>query len=218
MSQSKSYPRENFWGEATGDQEDTDADHVAGDYGTGDDPENNPGVAGIWKPDPNDLNEIIAHRLLRDTAKMLCSETLFTTPALEGGHVEQLCRFQFQDEEEWCEHNADAHHTENREIELSEPEIRPPTETVRDQRHRVRVNEEVGYLSGGHSTGVVLQDRSLEEFIAVLNLWLEGRNTDVPESIKAEARDKAYRLKREGEHRDVEILSEIVEDVRSATK
>jgi len=107
---------------------------------------------------------------------------------------------------------------ENREVELSEPELRPPTETVRDQRHRVRVNEEVGYLSGGHSTGVVLQDRSLEEFIAVLNLWLEGRNTDVPESIKAEARDKAYRLKREGEHRDVEILSEIVEDVRSATK
>ena len=219
MSQSKSYPRENFWGEATGDQGDADdRDQEAGDYGAGDDPENNPGVAGVWKPDPNDLNEIIAHRLLRDTAKMLCSETLFMTPALEGGHVEQLCRFQFEPASEWCEHNSDAHHTENREVELSEPKLRPPTETARDQRHRVRVNEEVGYLSGGHSTGVVLQDRELGEFIAVLNLWLEGRNANVPDSIKADARDKAYRLKREGEQRDVEILSEIVEDVRTEAK
>ncbi len=217
MSQSKRYPRHNFWGEATGDQEGEETDdRDAGDYGTGDTPEDNPGVAGVYKPDPNDVNEIIAHRLLRDTARMLCSETLFGTPALPGGRRQQLCAWLFDDE--LLEHDPDAHHHANREVELTEPILRPPTETARDQRHRVRVNEEIGYLSGGHSTGVVLQDRGLEEFIAILNLWLEGRNTHVPDSIKADARDKAYRLKRDGEQRDVEILTQIVDDVRSGTK
>jgi hypothetical protein len=215
-TESRGYRRDNFWGEIT--DYDDEPEPAAGDYGVGDGSDENPGPAGTWHPDPNDINEIIAHRLLRDTAKMLCSETLFVTPALEGGQVEQLCRFFFEPAEEWREHNPEAHHTENREVELSEPELRPPTETVRDQRHRVRVNDEVGYLSGGHSTGVVLQDRSLEEFIAVLNLWLEGRNADVPDSIKADARDKAYRLKREGKHRDIEILTDVVEFVRSETK
>jgi len=49
MSQSKSYPRENFWGEATGDQEEP-ADHGAGDYGTGDDPANNPASPASGSP------------------------------------------------------------------------------------------------------------------------------------------------------------------------
>jgi hypothetical protein len=149
---------------------------------------------------------------------MLCSETLFATPALEGGHIEQLCRFLFEPAEEWREHNPDAHHTSKREVELSEPCLRPPTETVRDQRHRVRVNDEVGYISGGHSTGVVLQDRSLENLIAIVNLWLTGRQADVPDSIKQDARDLAYSMKREGDDRDIEILSEVVEFVRTETK
>ncbi len=56
------------------------------------------------------------------------------------------------------------------------------------------------------------------KFMAASSPPLVLSNTDVPASIKAEARDKAYRLKREGDQRDVEILSEIVDDVRSETK
>jgi len=89
-----------------------------------------------------------------------------------GRHVEQLCAFHFEgpdlDEfdaeiddppEAWKAHNPNAQHHENREVELTEPTIRPPTETVRDQRHRKRVNEEIGYISGGVSTGVVVKPR-----------------------------------------------------------
>lgn len=92
-SQSRDHPgarRGNWWGdEMKDDQDDQEPDVDASEYGTGDDSVNNPGVAGVWKPDPNDVNEIIAHRLFRDTVRMLCSETLFTTPALEGGLVER---------------------------------------------------------------------------------------------------------------------------------
>jgi len=56
------------------------------------------------------------------------------------------------------------------------------------------------------------------KFMAASSPPLVLSNTDVRAPIKAEARDKAYRLKREGDQRDVEILSEIVDDVRSETK
>ena len=213
-TESDGYPRGNFWGEMTDYDDQPDQD--AGDYGVGDGPESNPGPGGTWKPDPNDPNEIIAHQLLRDTARMLCSETLFAAPALPGGRTQQLFAWLFDDD--CLEHDPGAHHHAKREVELTEPRVRPPMETVRDQRHRVRINDEIGYLTGGHSTGVVLQDRRLEELIAVINLWLTGRQTDVPDSIKQDARDRAYRQKREGDKRDVEIVADVVEHVRTETK
>lgn len=209
---SETYPRENWWGEATSHNSQDDTDVEAGDYGVGDGPENNPGVAGTWHPNANDPNEIIAFKLLRDTGTMLCAATLFGDPDRGWSAHAAAEGIEFTPG-----HDPAAHHTENREVELSEPAVRPPTETVRDQRHRVRVNEEVGYLTGGHSTAVVMKDRSLEEFIAVVNLWLEGRNTDVPDGIKRDARDLAYRRKREGKTRDVDVLSEIVRFVREET-
>lgn len=210
MSQSETYPRSNWWGEATSHEEEPAVE--PGEYGVGDGPGENPGVAGTWKPDPNDPNEIIAFRLLRDTGEMLCAATLFGDPDRGWSSHVGAEGIQFAPD-----HDPLAMHTERRAVELSEPAARPPTETVRDQRHRVRVNEEMGYMSGGHSTACVLQDRSIDEFVSVLNLWLTGRGKFVPDSIKRDARDLAYRRKREGEMRDVDILTEIVEFVREET-
>lgn len=225
---SDGYPRRNFWGEET----DYENDRDAGDYGVGDDAENNPGPGGTWNPDPNDQDRIIAKGILLETATVLCSTTLFETPALPGGHIEQLCAFHFCGPEwnefeydpdarppkEWKVHNPDADHYENREVELSEPKIRPPTETVRDQRHRKRVNEEIGYISGGESTGVIVKPRPANELAEVLDEWIDGRKDNVSEEIKQDARDKLYELKREGNHSDVDILTTVIAYVRSEEK
>ena len=212
MSQSQTYPRENWWGDATSYDEPAEEDSDAGDYGVGDGPIQNPGPAGTWHADPNDSNEIIAHRLLRDSGRMLCAATLYGDP--DRGWDSHL---EAEGIQHAPGHNPLAMHHEQRAVELPDPGVRPPTETVRDQRHRVRVNDETGYMTGGHSTAVVLQDRSLSEFIAVLNLWLEGRNQFVPDSIKRDARDLAYRRKREGDSRDVDVLTEVVAFVREET-
>ncbi len=225
---SDGYPRENYWGEMT-DYEDDDRE--AGDYGVGDGAEDNPGPGGTWRPDPNDQDRIIAKGILLETATVLCATTLFETPCLPGGHVEQLCAFHFcgPDLDEfdaeiddppaaWKAHNPNAQHHENREVELTEPTIRPPTETVRDQRHRKRVNEEIGYISGGVSTGVVVKPRPAHELAEVLDDWLDGRKDNVSAEIKEDARDKLYDLKRAGEHSDVDILTIVIAFVRSEEK
>ena len=212
QSHSETYPRENWWGDATSHDEPDEGDSAAGDNGVGDGPNANPGPGGTWSPDPNDPNEIIAFRLLRDTGTMLCAATLFGDPDRGWGSHLEAEGIQYAPG-----HDSLAMHHERREVELPDPAARPPTETVRDQRHRVRVNEETGYMTGGHSTAVVLQDRSLSEFIAVLNLWLEGRCQFVPDSIKRDARDLAYRRKRAGDTRDVDVLTEVVAFVREET-
>jgi len=210
---SNGYPRENYWGEMT-DYDDDDRD--ASDYGVGDGEGENPGPAGTWKPDPNDQDRIIAKGILLKTATVLCSTTLFETPALPGGQTQQLSAWLFEDE--CLDHDPNAHHHENREVELSEPEIRPPTESVRDQRHRKRVNEEVGYISGGHSTGVIVKPRPVNELADVLDEWLNGRKDNVSTEIKQDARNKLYELKRDGDHSDVEILTIVIAYVRSEEK
>lgn len=180
-----SYPRENYWGEMT-DYGDDDRD--SGEYGVGDGPEHNPGPGGTWHPDPNDQDRIIAKGILLKTATVLCSTTLFETSCLSGGHIEQLCAFHFcgpewaeyepdpeDPPEVWTDHNPAAQYHSNREVELTDPTVRLPTETVRDQRHRKRVNEEIGYISGGISTGIVVKPHLAHEVADVLDQWLEGR-------------------------------------------
>ena len=225
---SDSYPRYNYWGEET----DYDDDPDPGDYGVGDGAEDNPGPGGTWHPDPNDQDRIIAKGILLETATVLCSTTLFETPCLPGGHVEQLCAFLFegpewqefefdpdeQPPEAWKAHDPTADHHRNREVELSEPKIRPPTDTVRDQRHRKRVNEEIGYISGGESTGVIVKPRPTNELAEVLDEWLDGRKDNVSEEIKQGARDKLYELKREGSSSDVDILTTVIAWVRNEEK
>jgi len=50
--------------------------------------------------------------------------------------------------------------------------------------------------------------------MSVVQLWLEGRRTDMLESEKREARQLAARLKQQGELRDVDVLARVIESVR----
>jgi hypothetical protein len=73
----------------------------------------------------------------------------------------------------------------------------------------------MGYISDGFSTGVIIQDRPLEEFMAVVDIWLEGRRTDMHDREKSEAREYAARLKKQGQHRDVDVLAKVIKEVRT---
>jgi len=191
-SESDSYPRHNFWGEE-------DANSDAAD-----------GVDD--RADPNDPNALIAHELLLDTATMLCKTTLLEEP-WNGGRLAEAIALVLDDDPNF-DGRHEQMHRENGEVELSEPCIRPPTETVRDQRHRKRMNEEMGYITGGETTGVIIQDRPLEEFMSVVHIWLEGRRGELLDREKREARQLAARLKQQGEMRDVDVLTKVVAYVR----
>lgn len=188
----ETYRRDNWWG-------DTEADTVVA-------------VDDEDRPDPNDPNALIAHELLLDTATMLCKTTLLDEP-WNGGRISEAIALVLDDD---AAHDGrhEAMHHENREVELTDPCIRPPTATVRDQRHRKRMNEEMGYITGGESTGVIIQDRSLEEFMSVVQIWLEGRRGELLDREKREARQLAARLKQQGELRDVDVLTKVVASVR----
>jgi len=191
-SESDSYPRHNFWGE---EDSNSDADDGVDD-----------------RADPNDPNALIAHELLLDTATMLCKTTLLEKP-WNGGRLAEAIALVLDDDPDF-DGRHEQMHRKNGEVELSEPCIRPPTETVRDQRHRKRMNEEMGYITGGETTGVIIQDRPLEEFMSVVHIWLEGRRGELLDREKREARQMAARLKQQGEMRDVDVLTKVVAFVR----
>ncbi|WP_049980252.1 hypothetical protein [Halolamina rubra] len=191
-TESDGYRRDNWWGDA-----DIDADSR---------------VNAANRPDPNDPNELIAHRLLRDTASMLCKTTLLEEP-WNGGRLAEAIALVFDDDPDF-DGRSQVMHYRQEPVELTDPEVRPPTATARDQRHRKRINREAGYISGGHSTGVLIQDRPLDAFMSVVQLWLAGRRTDLLESEKREARQLAARLKQQGELRDVDVLTRVIESVR----
>lgn len=191
-TESDGYRRDNWWG-------DNDAGAVA--------------VVDGERPDPNDPNELIAHELLLDTATMLCKTTLLEEP-WNGGRISEAIALVLDDDPDHDGRHYQMHKTQG-EVELTDPCIRPPTETVRDQRHRKRMNEEAGYITGGETTGVIIQDRSLEEFMSVVQIWLSGRRGELLETEKREARQLAARLKQQGELRDVDVLAKVVEFVRS---
>lgn len=186
MPKAKSpYRRDDWFGD---DADSPSIEHEAGEYGVGDGPTTNPGPAGEYRSDPNDPAAIVAFRILRKSATILCSRS--------------------QDEPD----DLDLHDAPG-EVELSEPIARPPTDTVRGQRHRVRVNEEYGYLSGGHSTGCIIKDRPAEDFLAVVDEWLTSA-VHLPPSRREQLRNEAASLKHGGEVHDVEIMRRIVEEAR----
>jgi hypothetical protein len=191
--ESTGYARHNWWGDT-----DTDADASVDDED---------------RADPNDPNALIAHELLLDTATMLCKTTLLEDP-WNGGRMAEAIALVLDDDPEF-DGRHDQLHRQNEEVELTEPCIRPPTETVRDQRHRKRMNEETGYITGGETTGVIIQDRPLEEFMSVVHIWLEGRRGELLDREKREARQLAARLKQQGELRDVDVLTKVVAYVRN---
>ena len=195
--------RNNWWGESDDDTLDENTDHD--------------------RVDPNDPAEIIAHKILRETATVVCATTLLDSPKPPTRTAEL---FAFLDGETWDKY---ALHTENESIELTDPTIRlgqhaPDSTLVGEygcERHRKRYNPETGYITGGETTGVLIQDRPRDELLSVIENWLRGvaargdngiREGDVDEGLVY-----AERLKENAHHngfRDVDIMAKVVSKVR----
>lgn len=134
-----------------------------------DTPETNPGVGGMWRPDPNDRHRIIADRLLRETGTLLCATTLYDRPAPEStSTIAQL--FAWLEGEPIGDVDGTMH-KENRPIELSDPELRlPQDDGLGTAPHARRINPEHGYISGD-STATIVQDRPLDELMDVVEVF-----------------------------------------------
>ena len=157
--------------------------------------------------------ESLAHDCLRSVARLLCSTTLFKAP--DRG-LEPLFAWLLDDEDLVEEHDPYALHSENREVELTDPELHIPR-SMPDQwanvdygqyRHRRRVNEETGYVTGGESTGVYIADSPEPVFMEAVEIFLIGQ--DFMERREQELRGYARSLKREGQLRDVDILEKVI--------
>jgi len=167
-----------------------------------------------------DKHEAIAHSLLRNSATMLCARTLFAPPN-NGGRLAELCAWLFDDE--CIDGHGDALHTDNRAVELTDPELHVPknagdqfgTHEYGQYRHRRRLNPETGYVSGGESTAVVIQDRSEEQFLALIREWLDACHSNLRDWKRQATIRYARRLKRGGDQRDVDVLTKIVTKVRT---
>jgi hypothetical protein len=172
--------------------------------------------------DPNNPNEIVAHQLLRETGTMLCASTLFDDPGLEGGQTAEL--FVWLDDED-VDFDPLALHTENKPVGLTDPAVRLGQHDTHSslvgewgtERHRKRFNPETGYLSGDETTKVIIQDRSVAEFMSVVENWLRGQQRELRDCEIEESLNLARRLKKNTQQngmRDVDILTRVVEKVR----
>jgi len=156
----------------------------------------------------------VSHKYHRDHTRKLCPVTLFSTPDnrlpilfdwLEQGYSER-------------EHDPWALHSHNHEVELTEPELHVPhdapewvgVEEYGQQRHRSRYNEKFG-----HVTGPYLADLPADEFLAevadLLEFWGEAYSLD--DGDREQLRNRARRMKHQGEHRDVDILESLILEV-----
>jgi len=156
----------------------------------------------------------VAHSYHRDNADKLCPVTLFSTPDnrlailfdwLEQGYSER-------------DHDPWALHSHNHEVELTDPELHVPhdapewvgVEEYGQQRHRSRYNEKFG-----HITGPYLADLPAEEFMAevedLVGFWGEAYSLD--EGDREQLRNRARRMKHQGDHRDVDILESLILEV-----
>lgn len=198
-TQSDASPRrDNWWGDDVDDTDDTDS----GGHAV---PQEGP------PPDyDRDLAEWKAHSILVDSSTKLCGQTHRGAP--DRGWTPHM---NAEGIDEAPGHDPWATHHEKRKLELTEPAIRPPTDSVRDQRHRKRYNEETGYISGGLSTWVELEDKPRQEFMQIVEACLG--HWQVSESLSDSdvdrLREKARRLKRDQETSDRDILTRLILDV-----
>jgi len=178
------------------------------------------------RTDPNDPAEIIAHKLLRETATILCAETYSGEP-WNGGRLAEQFAWLDGDHDNF-ERNHAVHHT-NRAIELTDPAVRlgqhdPDSSLVGEwgcERHRKRINAVTGYITGNETTSVLIQDRPLAELMVVIEQWLRGvaarGNSGLTESDVQETLDMARGLKKNTHRngmRDVDIMAKVVSKVR----
>jgi hypothetical protein len=158
--------------------------------------------------------EWIAHGILRETARLLCARTALEEPWAGGDLAEAVALV--LDDDSGHDGRASETHTENREVELSDPTMVLGRSAgagwgIREYgqyRRRRRINPETGYISGGESTGVLIADRPLPAFMAVVNLVLMSNVTGPDEATEIRAWARAE--KQAGQQRDVDILSGVL--------
>jgi hypothetical protein len=176
--------------------------------------------------DPNDPAEIIAHKLLRETATVICAATL-QDDTWNGGRMAELFAFHLGQEDDF-ERNHAIHH-QNEAIELTDPAIRlgnhdPNSSVVGEsgtERHRKRYNALTGYISGNETTRVLIQDRPLEDLMIVIEQWLRGVAARSEFGISEREVDECLNLARglkknthQNGFRDVDIMAKVVDKVR----
>ena len=193
------YRRDNWWG-------DNDVDD---DRGTGHDPEE--------FEYRRERAEWVAHDILKQTGELVCPIALNGDPDRMAALFEWLERGEAR-----TGHNPDALHTDNRKVEISEPDVFVPLETsteyggrplVYGQRpHRTRHNPEHGYIVGPQ-----ILDRPTDEFLEIVYLVLDhlenavGLTADEREVLERDAR----RLKESGDRGDEDVLATIIHDATS---
>jgi hypothetical protein len=194
------YPRENWYGDYEATRGSSDVDDQE-------------------KADPNEPAKIVAFNLLRQSGTALCATTLKDEP-WNGGRMAELFAWCFDGE--CIDGHAEALHHANEEVELSDPAVRLGIQSKFEyragefgaERFRKRVNEETGYLSGGETTAIIWQDRPVEDFMAVVDIYLSAR-PNVRDSEKEVARGLAHHLKTERRMRDLDIMERVVDELRS---
>lgn len=212
------YPRENYFDDTGGEDGRTnERETTCDDSERSGQPNRDWGIHHRFKE--FDVEEVIAHRILRETATMLCAETLWGEP-YNGGRLAELWALVFDDEV--IDGRGDKLHITNKEVQLSEPLFPLPkrasetfgTRDYGQYRHRARKNPETGYLSMGETTGVVIQDQPEDQFLDTVRNWLVGRCGDLSRQEQHEILQYAKRLKRGGDLRDKDVMTKVVQKVR----
>jgi hypothetical protein len=123
-------------------------------------------------------------------------------------------------EEGDCDHESYNPHDENRSVELSDPEVYPPTPTTRasprsdaakksPSTSRWRVNEEYGYIVFGG----VIKDEPKEDLLEFVDEMIAAMSCEPLDREIREAKNLAEELKTSGDHRDVDILRRVVKKI-----
>ena len=189
-------------------------------------------IGEVDRPDPNNPAGIIAHAILRETATILCGESLDGEPYLDNvgdlAHDQRKVAEAFAalDGERYGEY---ATHDENEEVELTDPTIRlgntaPESTLVGEwgvERYRKRINPQTGYITGNETTYVAIKKRPLPKIMAVIEGWLRGvaarDDSGLTESEIQDLLDLARSLKKnqhQNKKDDFDIVEKVVERVR----
>lgn len=165
------YSPHNWWGDQDTDDTDDGSDT---------------GIEGTSRAD------FVAHALLKQSATLLCGETL-------------------QELDRWAAGDL-GHEPVPDVVTLGDPDAYPPYETVGKNRHARRVNAATGRMNWAESTFVVIADRPEPEFLAVVDEALENIDgLDIPPRQQAEIRERAQRMKRHADAlRDTDIMRQVV--------
>lgn len=219
---SDGYARHDWWGDGTETDTTTTqpGDRGARDFATTRDA----GSAHEFTEGTHKA-EWLAHKILKESGTLICARTLLDDPYaprsavligwLEGAPTDAVTG------------DPGALHDQRGEVALTEPVVRLPAQAsdgsravvaAANGRHRARVNDASGYIAG-EGTGALIQDRPAGEFMDVIEDLLARAAFELGASAseRRALRERARRLKRSGEWRDVDIVEAILDDLLEPT-